>query len=128
MIDLVLTDNNGYHANMVLISALIAWITKQLSDDSDKQDILLQGYMCFYDKNNRVSTLLLCEQESQKAILQLLKQPPGEFVGKYQAYIACEEPDPVIEVQKTEANTERTKVDSEKSEDSLTLYLHDEEE
>jgi len=97
MIDVSIRNSAGYHENMMLIASLLAWLTKSLKDNKEFQDILLEGFVCYYDAMNRVSTLLLCEGESEKAILEILKQPPGEFKDRYVACVANTEPIPVVE-------------------------------
>lgn len=116
MIDVSILNSAGYHENMVLISALIAWLTKSLKDNKEYQDILLEGFVCYYDNMNRVSTLLLCEGESQKGILEILKQPPGEFKDRYVACVANIEPTPVVE-KKSGGAVELCKIDTDKKED-----------
>ena len=79
------------------ITNLIAWLVASLADDEVNHSVKLMGYMTMPDVNSRFATLLICDGESQKKILEILQQPPEEYKEKYVACILSEEPQPIQE-------------------------------
>lgn len=104
------SDNCTRYDNMQAVGNLIAWLTTTIAMNEENHSIKLNGYIVVNeDDASTISTLFICEKESQEKVLALLQEPPGEFKGKYIARIPSEEPTPV-----------QIKVDDEDASDSKT--------
>ena len=102
MIEIVWTDNlHKDYEIMMCATNLISWLVTTIAQDEDYNKIVLNGFMLVKEVKGGCTSLLICdESESQKQLLKLLQQPPGEFKDRYIARIPSEEPDPVKEIQK----------------------------
>lgn len=113
MIEIIVMADGTYHEKFFLLTSLFNWVMSELKTKPDYQDIFVQGFLSLYDTSGRASGLIMCVGEDMKGVLEILKQPPGEFKDKYVAYKVCEEPDPVVEVEKEEKDDSSSDGDSE---------------
>ena len=92
------------------IAQMLAWMSKAIHDDLEGEDVYLASYVAVRENQEKISTLIITggNPKSDELTLDLLKQPPGEFKGKYQAYIIHEEPQPVKEKKDEEVNIRDT--------------------
>lgn len=95
MIELLLVDLFDFRLAFVLVSRICQWIAEQIKE---REDIILEGVIIARDSPEHLTVLLLCENIYHEKLLEILKQPPGEFVGKYIACVPAEEPEVVKEV------------------------------
>lgn len=100
MIELLWKGECTHWEGIACMSNLVAWLATALTLEKEKEKIRLQGYIVLYDDSKKsASALLFCndDEESQKNILHILQQPPGEYKDKYIARVPCQEPEPVVE-------------------------------
>lgn len=96
MIELLLVDILDFRLAFVLVTRICQWIAEQIKE---REDIILEGVIIARDSPEHLTVLLLCEKEYHSKLLEILQQPPGEFVGKYIACVPAEEPEVVKEVK-----------------------------
>lgn len=106
MIELSWANKDDSTLNVLMnMTQILAWVTEQVNKAEEK--IIMNGYIVVTDGVNGVSTLLLCDDaKSNKFILNLLMQPPGEFSGKYFACILSGEPEKKEEEKEEEEESE----------------------
>jgi hypothetical protein len=90
--------------NMMYISNFIAWLATSIVHEKSLHQIELNGFLTLKDSDNKVATLLLCDSECQREVLNILQQPPNEYKEKYIARVPCNEPSPVNEEQNKESD------------------------
>lgn len=113
MIELVLAHFDD--KSLQMLTALIMWVVQTLEDDPEYSGVKLDGYTVVRDEVKQdIFTLLVCEHENQKKILELLKQPPNLYKEKYIARIINLEPEPVYEIKESDD----VKSEDEKSEET----------
>lgn len=105
MIELLISSRFDNRMAMMWLARIVAWLTDVLKD---RADILLEGVLMMRDQPMHTTSILICEGESQKLIIELLKQPPGEFKDKYIASVILEDPG-VYEVETAEEREKREK-------------------
>lgn len=95
-----ISDNSIF--DIVDLSNFILWLLTMISKTPElEKNNGINGYILLNDeKANCGALLFINNKKSQKKILEILQQPPGEFKGKYIACVPCDEPSPVLE-QKT---------------------------
>lgn len=96
-----LNEKKPLHEWVLFAAQLMCW----LATECDKQKINIDGYLVANDPRiERPSILIYTSTEigntDMEKIQKILKQPPGEFKGRYYAsFIQDEEPDGVVEVK-----------------------------
>lgn len=85
MIELLWNEINEEYDAMFYMSKLMAWLATALIEHHKMY--ALNGVIVLRDKNDKVASLLICDENLQENILQILQQPPGEYKGKYIAKI-----------------------------------------
>ena len=66
------------------------------------------GHLVLFDREKqRWSSLIMCEGQTQKFILDVLQQPPPAYEGRYVACVLSKEPDPVVLRTKDEGEDEK---------------------
>ena len=117
MIEILLNDNiGGIREKFVFLAGFIAWLTKATHavEDEEKLEILMEGYIILRDLPQHIGVVIICKDENNKKMLDILMQPPGEFKGKYIPYVSSEEPMPVQE-KKEEEEENQDKKEEKKS-------------
>ena len=87
---------------LLLVNNVLAWLAKTLAEHEEFHDIIINGYLVARDEQ-KISTLILCDIETQKRLLQILQQPPEEYKEKYVPCILSHEPDPVNPPSETDS-------------------------
>lgn len=101
MIELLWQDKSDFKKAFILLNEVLLWLSKTLAEHEEYNDIVVNGYLVARDDlKNHLSTLILCEEESQKRLLKILQQPPEEFKERYVPCILSAEPDSVEESPK----------------------------
>ncbi len=107
MIEIVWLDE--YEA-MMCASRLLAWLAATLAQNEEYHNIEFNGYMIVKEEGKEkgktgCSVLIICgDPVSQNRLLKILQQPPEEYEHKYIARIPCNEPEPVHEQAKEDAD------------------------
>lgn len=102
MIEILLNTEFRQDADndLMWMSNLIGWLVTTIAMTQDKkpegEKLKLKGYIVLVEEGDRVAGLLLCDGKDQDEILKIIKQPPENFKGKYEAHILVEEPMPVM--------------------------------
>lgn len=102
MIEILLNTEFRQDADndLMWMSNLIGWLVTTIAMTQDKkpedEKLKLRGYVVLVEEGNRVAGLLLCDGKDQDEILKIIKQPPDNFKGKYEAHILVAEPMPVM--------------------------------
>ena len=92
MIDIGISASEGYSKDLILLTKILLWVTGYLDSDENKEKAVIGGYFVYHDfKYNFSKAILLCEGKSEKILYKFLQQPPGEFKGKYVAYVVADE-------------------------------------
>ena len=106
MIELTFIDFKDYNDALKIVNGLLYWLATYIATKSEETEINLEGVLCVYDpKKPRYAALLMCEGLSEQRINEILKNPPGEYKGKYVACFSWEEPTVVSEIKPAEENT-----------------------
>ena len=94
---------------------LLAWLLKEIYETKDDAlcHFYMTGYLVCVDVVGNLHTIIMCEGENQKHVLELLKQPPGEFAGKYVACVHEDEHEPVVESTPEIPSDDEEKTDKE---------------
>ena len=106
-----LTWNNpldGEYDVLYYATSFLTWLTSIIVEKEEYHDIVLGGYMTINENTQPTptgcSTLLMCRDiKSQKKIMEIIQNPPGEFKGKYVASTPCAEPD-LVKVSASQEN------------------------
>ena len=80
------------------ITNILAWLMETIAAEKGEHGVKITGYVVICDEFSFYHTLLMCKEEGQKRVLEILQQPPEEYKEKYVACILCEEPNPVQEI------------------------------
>ena len=91
---LPVTDVRARINMLMTFSEIMVWFTKTLNESSDLENIVFDGFISCYQDPSTFSAFLLCDIDSHNRLLEILKQPPGEFVGKYIPRIVNSEKEP----------------------------------
>lgn len=109
MIEILLKDNiGGVREKFLFLAGFIAWLTKatQAVEDKEKMEILMEGYIILHDEPEHIGVVIICKDQNNKKLLDVLMQPPGEFKDKYIPCVSSEEPTPVQEKKENEDKEE----------------------
>ena len=87
-------EENG----IIPITRLMAWLLSTLTLTTKEQKEQMKGFMVLQDCDT-TRCLVICDGELNEKIMQALKDPPAEYVGKYVASLMSEEPSPIQETQ-----------------------------
>lgn len=118
MIEILLRDNIGdVRAKFVFLAGLISWLTKATQAVEDEENIktLMEGYIILRDEPQHIGVIIICRDQNNKKMLDILMQPPGEFKDKYIPCVSSEEPTPVQE--KKENDDKKEEENEDKKED-----------
>lgn len=117
MIELLISSKFDCRMAMMWLSRIVAWLTDAIKD---REDILLEGVLLMRDQPMHTTSILVCDGDSQKKIIEMLKQPPGEFKDKYVASVILESPG-VTETLTIDEMEERIKqMEAETSDEIVT--------
>lgn len=100
------------------VTNLLAWLLNEIYNQKEDIDrFYFTGYLVCYDVQGNLHSIILCEGENQKKVLEKLKQPPGEFIGKYVACVRdVDDHEPVVEKKHEDDDTSDEKeIKSEKT-------------
>ena len=75
---------------MKFVNEFLVWLFTEINtripkDDKDK--LKYEGCMTLLHKDNNAACLLFTDGEGEEEVMEILKQPPGEYHGKYVAHI-----------------------------------------
>lgn len=77
------------HDTLMNLTSLLSWITTEIKFfDIGNSFLNFRGYIVFQQPDGKYKALLLTDSgERENKFLNVIKQPPGEFSGKYEAII-----------------------------------------
>lgn len=90
------TVKHNIESYLVILN-FMSWMMNTIKNEEDLQGINFNGILTLLDTNYKFVTLLMCDHENQKKLLNILQQPPEEYKEKYVACVLSEEPQPVQE-------------------------------
>lgn len=108
MIEVTALEEICYYETLQLFSDILHWITSEILKDSEHVLYIHGAFIIFNEESKVASLLILPDTHSEKRILQMLFQPPGEFQGKYIAKIPSKEPELVVPPTTSQDATEET--------------------
>lgn len=124
MIVLNTLERKNYSEDLILITRIIAWLLEEIDKNwkENYEQLVIPGYITYYDEDERKTfTILFCEGEDQKKIMNILQQPPGEYKGKYIACIPSKEPEVVRALTEEEMkNKEKNQTEKENASEKET--------
>lgn len=102
MIELSLIYKNPtsiYTDDMLLICEIITWMLGRLRERPNPV-VGYHGHIILFDREKeKWNALIMCGEQTQKFILEILLQPPPAFKDKYVACVVSKEPCPVQQVK-----------------------------
>lgn len=96
MIELSCIGELNYYERLILLSAILRWLSEEIAKKSEKLLYIHGSFLIVNSQSREASMIILPDENSEKDIMLILQQPPGEFNGKYIAKIPSEEPTPVV--------------------------------
>lgn len=103
MIELLWKDFKNCEKDvMMMVSELLVWLTTLIATDERYKELAIGGYLVLLNREASVSTMIICRDDQQEKILQILQQPPEEFKERYVPHIFFEEEPVLVEKMDTE--------------------------
>lgn len=112
------TSKNIYE-QFLNVCRVLSWLSSEILriNEENEMKINFDGMFILKDEEKtRVCSLLICNGESQKRIIEILQHPPEEYQTKYSANVLSEEPNPIKQEQSTNINTQEKTEEAEPDE------------